>query len=1228
MTIKTIEKAYKNEYGNSDEVGNKRHRVRHEVDEFKPRVFKEREDILVAMSKAHRPAGARRETFLGKRGTQVSGPSNAQILDTNGSSICRSLPDNVKKLIYRIFYSDQLIRQRLYFDKSSAPSLITKNLSKIDSFTLSHRSRSGMEASRFPCVASVNELVFLYTWYVTKAAFLPGDTLEESKPKIISLINDPVFQLEYKTRYSTRTNFKRIPIPSRTVMVAVEPVVKESKKTSFKDWMNGFGNKKVVKQMSNMTLSSQLNGSHGEFTESDDVKDSQIPTLRKAPGPKVDAGVAPVVQATGVMKSVKDTPKVECSFHQKGTCKRGDKCKFAHSLVDVDLSKKEPAKDTEKPKNQLLVVKQPDQVIGWNGKKVLEYSGNGKFQCREGSLFDSVDEDVIVENVVEHGFGWVVVSPDKSKGQTVKCCGAIIRYCNTSTTIRIDTSTDIFKPLFNQLLDTVTTSHRAKSSSIEASKAIASRFYPGLPQRLVVDTIAAHAHNNEITSALLDRTLCQMDLNTTSFMSELGVEQNRDSFWREFGTIPEGIDFNWEIRDDAVILPNSTGVVWHEGTNKGVKDGKAVYAGFLSEGEECSKYFLTCMVRFVATHKNRFTIYEINGANVKFALKRVLGCNTNNGMYRACQYFMADAYSRKENVIPGTFLSEDLLAKFYKTARVKRFVDGDEVDRYTVGNNAHNHIVDVDECSMYRQYAMLVWGLSFEAMEMLSSEGDMLAVLYSVHKEVRTNVTRGRTRFHLRLDPGVIQNTLDTVVGLKDYLYRGSLLGYYQYLEPMYSREYSANLPHIKRELRQRYYNGVELHLDKDCLVKKVSLKLKREIAKFGKVGRFYATYDAGAIYAPELPDIVKTCIHGEYTWIGEHVTMTVVIMSKCSGEDLDNMFRVMLANINRPNHLYYVVYSDDSCLFGTYNGIRVIANSDIVSCDTSNRWPVFLGVYSLICDIAPERALGLVEQCTKPMEAVNPSNDEEKMKIFMHSTFEGSGTVLTTLLNHTINNDIGVSLFTVLNRFPGIDLKDAVKIASTLVGHKVTLDFFEDIEKLQFLKRSPMLCRREVDGTVVEEFVMCLNMGTVLRSLGTLEGDMNARQLNLSNKEFIEMSWQDRMDEYLSAVILGLVHEPHNPILDALRARFCKDFSGRVVTQEHNKILAKFTEVVSARVNNDWVVDSNSFNVRYSLNDFQLETLVSQIAASKLGATYASKACASIFASDYGVEDISVVVV
>jgi len=452
-----------------------------------------------------------------------------------------------------------------------------------------------------------------------------------------------------------------------------------------------------------------------------------------------------------------------------------------------------------------------------------------------------------------------------------------------------------------------------------------------------------------------------------------------------------------------------------------------------------------------------------------------------------------------------------------------------------------------------------------------------------------------------RCSRAMIQSFLDACKNTASWGYYQIYAEYLSYIYPKHSQEYAAEIAHVKRMLRRCYVRGEPHGTTLDLMIKRIEANVKKEWAKPGKVPRLFVAYGAGCMYANELPEFVKLCFNDPYVFERGGNTYFVHLYAKPSLERMDTDFDVAIRDQGVMGMHHIFIYSDDSVYMGTtLTGDVYKYNVDIKSCDSSNGPAIFLAAALCLGRFDMERAIGLVQQCSQKIYLRNPSDPSEIIVLDIESPFEGSGTVLTTILNHIASLMIAISVIegTYTGTFRGSP-EDRIKAGAAAVGHEVTVESCVSYEKIQFLKRSPLLCK---DG----RYHLALNAGCVLRGLGKVEGDLSAKQLNLPEPDFNRLSWNQKMERYISSVVEGLKHEPSQPWLEALRSRF------NVPT----------TSVESHWIEDDRLtqqeVDTESFLQRYQIDANDLDRLCKILARLSLGDQVVDDALTSIYFVDY----------
>jgi hypothetical protein len=421
-------------------------------------------------------------------------------------------------------------------------------------------------------------------------------------------------------------------------------------------------------------------------------------------------------------------------------------------------------------------------------------------------------------------------------------------------------------------------------------------------------------------------------------------------------------------------------------------------------------------------------------------------------------------------------------------------------------------------------------------------------------------------------------------------------------MNPLGSREMAMQLAHVKREMRKVYVRGVKHHTTDNLLVDRLSACVKRELAKPGKVPRLFVSYGAGCMFAGEVPEFVKMCMTAPITIQEKGETYFIRVFAKPRMKEINEAFQQALKDQMTPGIHHIFIYSDDAVYMGcTKSGKRYAFNVDISSCDSSNGPAIFYITGAALSEFDEERAIGLVEMCRQAIFMTNPDDRESSIKIQIPTPFEGSGTVLTTILNHFASLCIALAYVYQLTHLD--DPAQAILLAGPVVGHIITIDDTQGIpEKIQFLKYSPMLAEDN-------EYYLTRNAGCLLRSFGKIEGDMTAAQVGLPEFAFRETNWTDRMERYCSSVIRSHCHEPQHPILETLRARFNIDVRAQEVQSPSQVETFDLSHVK---------ITKDSFCRRYDLHPSEIDSFCIQLRDLILGRIVVDGAAESIFAVDY----------
>jgi hypothetical protein len=363
-----------------------------------------------------------------------------------------------------------------------------------------------------------------------------------------------------------------------------------------------------------------------------------------------------------------------------------------------------------------------------------------------------------------------------------------------------------------------------------------------------------------------------------------------------------------------------------------------------------------------------------------------------------------------------------------------------------------------------------------------------------------------------------------------------------------------------KKKIYQAWYAQITGHSYGEGIHDPVEAKFKTELAKPGKHGRLYVTYGRSILYAGWIFDSVKRYMCGidevssqikhslcssGYGAVADSApgSFTLnVVKSLDDGEDFE-------ATVPSTSGLSCQMFSDDMrSTYVTENEEVLYFDTDISSCDAGNTFAMFYLLGSFM------RAFGLGQYIYQNFKRLrqkitirNPSSRKEKVVLLPKTIFQGSGCPETTVVNNVASICISISFYVFIaysnskrrdeERFDTGSEATRTQIlldAAAAVGHLITIDWRMNPAETQFLKHSPLLseCGKRIN---------CRNLGAILRNLGRHEGDLSARQIGLTKNAFDRLSPADRADIYIGNVVKGLVHEPSNVVIDALRARFTR---------------------------------------------------------------------------------------
>jgi hypothetical protein len=697
------------------------------------------------------------------------------------------------------------------------------------------------------------------------------------------------------------------------------------------------------------------------------------------------------------------------------------------------------------------------------------------------------------------------------------------------------------------------TSSRADESLTNACLALANRTQ--IPNRYQVSTISyylavIHRKESRVKGAtgLFERytnnggVIGEGDFGRIENSVQLGVDVNIYAPLYELDAECNLPDY--PIRDDFQIISDPLNVV----------DANRKFR-FRTYRNTPKHQGLTKFFSFRGRGQPTFVEYNESANNLNHALKRVIGCRENESQYRQNALKLGRLIYQKKM----------FLRRNPKLTRVYEKLRGGRV----INNNLPDTALD--------------WSTrEFIANNILN---------------ISNNCHRSR-----------IRRVIDTVYTRSSWAYFKVYEEILTVFHPLLSRETNANMIHIKRALRRQYVNGRRLHTDDDIMVQNAKTSIKRELAKPGKAPRLFVNYDAGSMYAGELPEFVKMCIDGMHIFNAYGKTHALYIMSKPRSDTLEKLFKMLKDALSNNNFCQSIIYSDDSCISGLSNNRSFGFNVDVSSNDSSQDMPAFLVSYLAMRRFHEMRAEGLIDQSLLPIIITNDENPSEKVKIKFKGPFEGSGNLLTTVLNHFGSAMIHLGAF--YRWASGMEEMEVALINSArVVGHIVTVEKWgfdgNNFDKCQFIKRSPA-CDVGIYPAI--------NMGVILRSIGSVWDELSNQKLpEKTHLEFVTMTLDERMQLYFSKIIQGWQHENVNSIFTSLRKRF-NTSSAEVI--KHDSLMYVLDEHDVKDYSNR--IGDNHLMSRYGLTKSEIEEACVLIENIQLGMHVSCSAFSKIFHVDY----------
>lgn len=656
-------------------------------------------------------------------------------------------------------------------------------------------------------------------------------------------------------------------------------------------------------------------------------------------------------------------------------------------------------------------------------------------------------------------------------------------------------------------------------------------------------------------------------LDYSDYVRRLGMPVDHGSMFRVYGVdceVPQDLSYNgnWEVIA-------SKGYEFE-------KDGEPV-GMFKTLGCEHPKLYMTQFTRI--SGDNDFCLLDANGLNYSLATSRLFKARVDDAQLRTNQLKILNHFAINKSLLSVCSNASVIIPK--ETKNTKR--------------------VFFSEKTPVEQLARQRVGSFFT--DVLSRRSHMMIYLYALWSSMV-----GLGWFVLYL--------FDALAARLNYVTYNLILkplgrGNAYYLTPK---------PSPKRKLYHNWFEQV-LHLNGHTYAnviqgKSPEAKFKNEPAKPGKFGRLYVTYGETILQLGWIFEYVKTFFCRAHVIMYEGSFLYLKVRKSL---DEDNLF----SDVTEEG-LHAQVYSDDmNFRYVDRDGGVYRFDADISSCDAGNTSAMFyiLGLIMLRMGVAISMISANYARLRETIILTNPSNRGEYLKVRPKTIFQGSGCPETTIVNDVASTSIAIAVRVYIhyyneNKFTSekttyvgffdeapIEVKEEIICKASLsVGHVITVESRDSPENMQFLKYSPF-------QTTQGEWVPNRNLGAIFRGLGRVDGDITAIMLGVTQAVFKQLSFEQKMEDFMSSVVAGLVNEPRSLIMDALRKRFKRrtGYSNVITSGYHD------TQNRSGKY-----LELSSFMTRYGGEEVEWLELVAQIEEYHFGFHYTSSLVASIMRVDY----------
>jgi hypothetical protein len=860
-----------------------------------------------------------------------------------------------------------------------------------------------------------------------------------------------------------------------------------------------------------------------------------------------------------------------CREFAKGNCSLGDRCRFIHEI---------PAEENRQPsKDPNVNIKPVFQQVRLCTDNAILFDGESFHTNLPNHLI--VDEGAFVAGVVSSGPGYIIQSDDPKYEAKYTTASAAFETQDLPAFRHGEKSHEVFYPPKTYLVFVPLLSQLCKQLPGSTLDAAWTKAVYQLGERFFATWPSLMEHANITCEYHIHRTYYKRHMQVDEGLNLCRITRNNEvvgGFDMSERLIVAGLgnqlqnNTSQRIHDVECILPDEyefrTDFEYQvAGATFDVEN--RIYPNFntnLPVDPQNTKNYRTSYMQFCGLGVPGFCEFGKTPNNATKALKRLLAARPNEEFHREM----------------SRFTYRELIRKFPKHHKFTKEIT--DLGGYHFKNLAN--LAVPEELALSKE----LFG------QMISSTTDGLK--YLIKQCHRTK----------------IQWIMDKYGDGKKWLYYSMFESFSTLAEPFIPRTAASNIIHAKRELRKRYVNGQRLSCDDMIMIEKLAANIKRELAKCLKVPRLFVDYGAGCMYANELPEFVKVCIDGEHSFaMPDGFTVTIFVMAKPKTGQLTDLFRKAYDSLNTAKHLLVLIYSDDSVYIGNRKGVSFAFNVDISSNDSSQDAIAFGSVGLAMARFFPSRALGLLKQCKLPIKLSNPDNKAEFITIKFNTLFEGSGSVLTTILNHFASFSIALNVGFLMATTEKTN-EDCINVGAAYAGHVVTSETCSPnglviFEKVQFLKHSP-LC--DEFGT----YYSTLNYGCLFRSFGSIDDSPTPQNLGMSAQNLYNFKDFDQCELVCSRRVQGECNEPSSLIMIAMRNRFNKIYDQSTLTFKQTNT---WRSIAASHDLSSILIDTQSICRRYDCCESELRELETMIASSRVGSLNTSSAVAKFFVTDYG---------